>query len=240
MEKYIIAVLICCCAIWSSCNDKDQLPDIRPVVVGEYTDERDGNTYGWVRIGDLEWMTSNLKYCPKAPYYECEYYLFGLTWPLTVRSYYLDIDFEADYEEYGNFYTWEEACEVAPEGWRLPTDEDWKKLEMALGMSAKAADSEGWRGSQEAILLCQGEDGTGLAFQLSGEVADMDPWSTSLVLCFVGEYGYFWSASEVQDNGLQQPTVWYRKICTHYTTVYRGSTTMERLMRVRCCRDAGN
>lgn len=73
MKKYIIAIFACCWAIFSSCSDDDKLPNINPAATGEYTDERDGNTYGWVRIGDLEWMTSNLKYYPEAPYYECTY-----------------------------------------------------------------------------------------------------------------------------------------------------------------------
>lgn len=239
MERYIIAVFICCCAFLGSCSKEGQIVNVRPTATGEYKDERDGNTYKWVRIGDLEWMTSNLKYCFVTPYYECTYYIFGENWPVQVLSHNLDTDFEADYEEYGNFYSWEEACIAAPEGWRLPTDADWKNLEMALGMSTGMADSEGWRGDQEATLLRQGENGTGLAFQLSGEVADTDPWNTSLILSFVGEYGYFWSASEVENSGLQVPTVWFRKICAHYTTIYRGSATTERLMRVRCCRDAG-
>ena len=105
-------------------------------------------------------------------------------------------------------------------------------------MSAGEADSEGWRGDQEATFLRQGAEGTGMAFQLGGEVADAESWGQSPFLCFVGEYGYFWSASAVENNGLQTTTVWFRKICAHHTTVYRGSVTLSRLMRVRCCRDA--
>jgi len=119
MKKYIIAIFACCWAIFSSCSDDDKLPNINPAATGEYTDERDGNTYGWVRIGDLEWMTSNLKYYPEAPYYEYTYDLFGANYAVKVRSHLLDIDFAADYKEYGNFYTWEEARTLCPEGWRV-------------------------------------------------------------------------------------------------------------------------
>lgn len=238
MKKTIIALFVCCSAVFCSCNDDDKLPEIRPAQKGEFRDERDGNTYGWVRIGDLEWMTSNLKYYETAPYYECYYDLFGQSYPQSVKSYYR-VDFEADYEEYGNFYTWEEAGRVAPEGWRLPTDADWKNLEMALGMSASDADAEGWRGNREATLLRQGAEGTGMALQLAGEVANASTMSPEPFWCFVGEFGYYWSASPVEDSGLQTTVVWFRKIFADYTTVYRGSITQERLMRVRCCRDAG-
>lgn len=239
MKKYIIAMCVCCSAVLCSCSDDDKLPTVRPAEKGTYTDERDGNTYGWVRIGDLEWMTSNLKYYSWAPYYANMYDLFG-SYPDKVYSHYLDTDFEADYEMYGNFYTWEEANTVCPEGWRLPTDEDWKNLERALGMSAGEADAEGWRGHREATLLRQGEEGTGIALQLSGEVANGETYGAQKPYwCFVGEYGYYWSASEAEDTGLHVTTVWFRKIYANYTTVYRGTATLERLMRVRCCRDAG-
>ena len=41
----------------------------------------------------------------------------------------LGFDFEVDFNEHGNLYTWEEALAACPEGWRLPTDEDWQNLE---------------------------------------------------------------------------------------------------------------
>ena len=208
MKRFVISMYVCCCAVFCSCSDDDKLPDVRPAAKGEYTDVRDGNTYGWVRIGDLEWMTENLKYqVGGLPYYECTYDVFGANYPVAVRSQLINTDFEADYETYGNFYTWQEAVESCPEGWRLPTDEDWKNLEMAL--------------------------------LLGGEAASTAAWETGLFWSFVGEYGYYWSASEVKDNGLQTATVWFRKIGAHYTTVYRGAVTLQRLMRVRCCRDAG-
>ena len=39
-------------------------------------------------------------------------------------------------EKFGRLYTWKaakEACEALGNGWRLPTDEDWKKLTMHFG-----------------------------------------------------------------------------------------------------------
>ncbi len=238
MKKYLIALLVGCCAVWSSCSDENKVPDIRPVAQGEFTDERDGNTYGWIRIGDLEWMTSNLKYAEVAPYYECQYNLFDSEMKPVV-SHSLDFDFEADYEKYGNLYTWEEANTWCPEGWRLPSDEDWQKLEMELGMSKKEAGSEGWRGKQVATLLRQGEDGLGMNLFLSGCVMDTGSRGAEPFLSFVEESGYYWTSSENKESGLQNRTVWFRKIFSGYSTVCRNYTILDKLMRVRCCRDAG-
>ena len=44
-------------------------------------------------------------------------------------------------------YTYEGALKAVPEGWRLPTDDDWKKLEATLGMSVSQIGMlDEWRG----------------------------------------------------------------------------------------------
>lgn len=237
MKGYAIAILVCCCAVLGSCSKEDKLPEIRPAASGTYTDERDANTYEWIRVGNLEWMTSNLKYYETAPYYECTYNVLGVPCAVSV---YTTTNLEADYEEYGNFYTWEEAKALCPEVWRLPTDEDWKDLEMALGMSERDANAEGWRGDREATLLRQGKDGLGMNLRLAGNVSNSNRYAgagLNLWLTFVGESGYYWTATE--SDKLSTPNVWFRKIFADYETVYRGVTTLNKLMRVRCCRDAG-
>ena len=143
MKKHLIYI----CILWIvsiSCSNDDNLPNIRPSATGEYTDARDGNTYQWVRLGKQEWMASNLKY--GTLYYENEYdgpLADGYGDPRQVIAHGLGFDFEVDFNEHGNLYTWEEALAACPEGWRLPTDEDWQNLETTLGMSAVTAASKG-------------------------------------------------------------------------------------------------
>ena len=230
---------MCCWAVLCSCSDDDKLPDIRPSAQGEFTDVRDGNSYKWIRIGDLEWMTSNLKYGD--PYYERLFdgVFAGNYGPQTVTSQYGDDDLEADYDKHGNLYTWEEANTLCPDGWRLPTDEDWKNLERALGMSQADANQKGWRGNYFLTLLTQGEDGLGFNMQLSGGAWKTKEGWKYLYLWEVGEFGYFWTATENTDSLLGVQTVWYRKIFGNNESIYRGTQTLDILMRVRCCRDAG-
>ncbi len=44
--------------------------------------------------------------------------------------------------------TTEGAQGICPEGW-IPTDAEWKTMEMSLGMSQSEADGTGWRGTDE-------------------------------------------------------------------------------------------
>ena len=103
------------------------------------------NTYEWVRYAGLDWMTSNFK--EGTPYYELTYInQYGYTDDLIKDC--EDLTPE-EWDRYGNLYSYEEAKANAPEGWRLPTDEDWKKLERAMGMSQGDADATGFRGTEE-------------------------------------------------------------------------------------------
>ena len=59
--------------------------------------------------------------------------------------------------EYGYLYTYEAALAAVPEGWRLPSDDDWKKLEAALGMQqSEIAKDNAWRGINAGEYLKQG------------------------------------------------------------------------------------
>lgn len=44
----------------SSCSDDDDSPSVAPSASGVVQD-MDGNEYHWVRIGNLDWMTDNLR-----------------------------------------------------------------------------------------------------------------------------------------------------------------------------------
>jgi uncharacterized protein (TIGR02145 family) len=117
-------------------------------ISGTFTDARDGMVYPWVRIGTQNWMAKNLAYLPavSAP----------ATYSLTQPYYYVsgyqgskisDAKGTANYGTYGALYNWTAALKACPTGWHLPTDQEWKILEMNQGMSQLDADATGWRES---------------------------------------------------------------------------------------------
>ena len=75
--------------------------------------EREGEgDYYTTEAGGLTWMRNNLASTASGtPLYDCE-----------VMSYPL-----------GRFYTWDEAQTACPEGWRLPTDDEWAALGTEAG-----------------------------------------------------------------------------------------------------------
>lgn len=81
---------------------------------GSFTDARDGKVYKTVTIGKQTWMAENLAYKSA----------------MGCHSYNNN---EINVKMYGYLYDWETAKQVAPAGWHLASDGEWKKLTDFLG-----------------------------------------------------------------------------------------------------------
>lgn len=212
----------------AACSDEDKEPTVAPTDSGTITD-MDGNEYHWVRIGNLDWMTENLR-CG-TPFYE------DLDNPKWGTSYGLALDGDLEtrkkyFSLFGNYYTWQEAIDNAPEGWRLPTDEDFKALEKILGL--KNVDSEGWRDGASRLMTQEGE-GTCLAFRYGGEVCNYI-YST-IGLYHPYDYGYYWTATSTEVN--HEPAAYARMITPGRNAVNRLVVLLDKhFLSVRYVRDA--
>lgn len=131
----------------------------------------DGNVYQTVKIGNQTWMKENLK---------VTHYSDGTAIPIVEETTVWSLLGFSDKalcwynnstdsrDVYGALYTWAAAMNggtssddnpsgvqgVCPTGWHLPSDSEWKELEMFLGMSQADADlSVAWRGTDEGGKL---------------------------------------------------------------------------------------
>jgi uncharacterized protein (TIGR02145 family) len=52
-----------------------------------------------------------------------------------------------------NFHAVDNSRGLAPEGWHVPSNEEWQELEMYLGMTQEEADATLWRGTDEGGKL---------------------------------------------------------------------------------------
>jgi uncharacterized protein (TIGR02145 family) len=117
----------------------------------------DGNVYKTITIGDQVWMAENLKVTHYRNGEPIVKIIDNNEWEdSSVGSY-------CNYENndgwillYGRLYNWYAVIDsrnIAPEGWHIPSDSEWKQLEIFLGMSKPEADNMGWRGSNEGSKL---------------------------------------------------------------------------------------
>jgi uncharacterized protein (TIGR02145 family) len=129
----------------------------------------DGNIYNTVQIGTQCWMRENLK----TTHYSdgtslIDGYNAGNIWGNYFTQYWFVYNNISSYKNfYGLLYTWAAVMKgssssdanpsgvqgVCPSGWHVPSDSEWKQMEMFLGMSQSQADAEGYRGTDEGGKL---------------------------------------------------------------------------------------
>lgn len=102
----------------------------------ETVSDIEGNTYATVQIGMQLWMTENLKtstFSDGSPIPMVEDYDEWASLTLPAYSWYNN-DFQNS-ESFGALYNCYavETDKLCPEGWHIPTDEDWIVLESGLG-----------------------------------------------------------------------------------------------------------
>jgi Fibrobacter succinogenes major domain (Fib_succ_major). len=219
----LLAIMSC-----SKDNNEETAPSVKPEASGTMTDVRDGNTYHWVRYAGLDWTVENSRYntgdAGCAIYYTNQTIGQGngANDQLTLKN-------------YGYLYTFSGAKSAAPDGWRLPTDADYEKLEQALGMSADEVEGDGWRGSYQGTLMTQGKNGTGLKFLYAGfKNVNSSSYNDNLKFVWLTAYGYYWTSTS--DAGAS--VAYFRKIQFNTGQVWRHTTDMNNMLSVRFVRDA--
>jgi len=202
----------------------------------------DGNKYKTVKIGNQCWMAENLK---------SNHYADGSA---ITEAYNYDTEY-GNGLTYGYLYTWAAVMNgtgssssnpsgvqgVCPDGWHVPSDAEWRELEMTLGMTTAEANSEGYRGSHsEGRKIKETED----AF-LWTDHANRGTNSSGFSALPGGCHCYgsffslegnaaFWSSTESPNP---QTNAWYRSVISIEEEVFRGTYLKSYSLSVRCLQD---
>lgn len=137
---------------------------------------------------------------------------------------------------YGYLYSLEAAKKAIPEGWRLPSDDDWKRLEVLVGMNSQEADlMNEWRGANVGTYLLENKDGS-----FSAQVGGCRLFVAEKKYIRKDEYGYYWTSSLVNENDSIQLGI-IRSLSIFHDKVWRGTTEIGKnedfRYSVRCVKD---
>lgn len=216
-----------------------------------FLDSRDGRQYATTEIGEQIWMAENLAYMP----YVSEMKDSAGIW---VYAYDGNRKEEAktleNYLQFGCLYSWTVAMDISqeyrmkysgtsdslhqgicPEGWHLPSDSEWQKLEDFLetkpdftplesrqntgdvGKKIKATTT--WKDADENNETGFGAFAAGFRYRTG-------------FFHKQGKYAYFWTSTEYYGK-----SAYYRYLWDESPGTFRGFPSKDNGMSIRCIKD---
>ena len=216
--------------------------DTKTPVVLEYgtVTDVDGNSYKTVKIGDQWWMCENLR----VKHFQdgSSISLIGNVdqdslWANTMDPAYSVLN-DTLYGCLYNSFAVKDALKLAPTGWHIPTDEEWKTMEKSIGMSENQSNQLAWRGTNEAeLLLNKNLEG----WQTGTVPFGMDTYDFSILPAgcrlFSGETtsgftAFFWTATSTANGH-----AYYRYFDYQKKNIFRQTTYPQYGMSIRCVKD---
>lgn len=230
--KYLIVMLMAAFVI-CGCERNNSNPS-------EFTDSRDGTIYESAQIGSQIWMTENLAYLPAVnnPDDGSEdsprHYIYDY-----LNASVPEAQTTVNYQTHGVLYNWPAANEACPDGWHLPSDQEWMALEEHLGMSSSDAHSREVRtsGAVGKKLKSNGDwysngsgnNNSGLDVHPGGK---RDPDIGGSIFVMLGSYSFYWTSTP---HGM--PIAWYRGLNFNSDGVVRSDENYGYGFSVRCVKN---
>ncbi len=203
-------------------------------------DERDGQEYPTVLIGEQCWMAKNLNVGLRVDIET------GQTADGIQKFCYEDNPSHC--LDYGGLYTWDEMMQnstdqsaqgVCPDGWHIPSDGEWMALEKHLGILETDLETEAYRGYNQGGMLKSADkppwaepntlatNSTQFSALPSGMIFPVSSTSSGL-----GSYTVYWVSSPVDEA-----TAIYRMLHTDEGGIGRYAGARPNTTSVRCVRD---
>lgn len=227
------------------CKKKDES---EPALQIDSIYDIDSNVYKTVKIGKNWWMAENLKV---VHYRNGKKITSASYWDTTITGG-VYCSYDNNVNASGLLYNWYAVIDsnnIAPAGWHIATDEEWKEMEIFLGMSEADANSIGWRGTDQGNALKRiGPDGwpeprydERIRYTVWGNnKSGFDAVSGGCRLPN-GKFSrpsftnsFWWTSTEKQDTTKQ---AWYRSLDYRKPNVFRSFCDFNYGMNIRCVKD---
>lgn len=192
---------------------------------GDHVNDIEGNSYATSKIGDLCWMTENLRTSLYATGSLIAQVPDDVLWNEMRAGAWSHYQNSNSYDEsFGKLYNWHAVNnpnQLCPADWFVPTDNDWSDLINTFnGNQAKN------KGTQRIKLNAAAE--AGFYIQSGGYRLSNGAFH------FMGSIGHWWTSSDYFSS-----TGWSREIMTRKGTIRRHNYLKNNGLSVRCVSRAG-
>jgi uncharacterized protein (TIGR02145 family) len=241
MQRIVFTVTILF-VLLISCKKKDD--------VESGVRDQDGNLYETITIGSQEWMAENLKTTKLNDGTDIPNVTDDSEWSALTSSAlcWYDNNESTNKNTYGALYNWYAASsgKLCPQGWHVPTDQEWTSLENYLAANGYNYDGStgsnnyaialasvnGWTPAQETGAVGNTDfpekrNSTGFN-GLPGGVRD----ANQHIFGSIGNYGMWWTSTE--NNSTE---AWDRGLSSGYSSLGRANVLKVHGFSVRCLKD---
>ena len=191
----------------------------------------DGNVYHTVTIGTQVWLVENLKVTKYRNGDPIPNITDNTSWYNLTTGAYCNFANDTSYTNtYGVLYNWyavNDNRKIAPTGWHVPTDAEWKTLatylggENVAGGKLKETGTTHWNSPNT-----EATNETGFTALPGGCRYYHGSWG------YVGDYGFWWSTTERDASSIWRWSMYY-----HGGILRRDIDTKDLGFSVRCVRD---
>tara|TARA_R110002012_G_scaffold220143_1_gene391618 strand:- start:1919 stop:2785 length:867 start_codon:yes stop_codon:yes gene_type:complete len=214
---------------------EEPVPESTDKVTGEPRQEtvqdKDGNIYRTVKIGQQIWLAENLR---------TTRFQDGST----VNTGYIPDDDENNLATFGRLYDWHDVADernICPAGWRVASDQDWKSLEKAIGLSESKVDKEGWRGANDIAITLKAEQPNTFFKRFDQSQVNKHDFSATPAGVKLGNwyltqgmYTEFWTSSSATKKEAYARTLAYSWWNSHKGEIRRAKLKKTYMFSVRC------
>lgn len=164
--KFIFSLFLCSLSLFSMAQNKNY---------SVFVDGRDNTTYKTLEIAKQVWMWENLN--------------------IKLDSTYSYANNESNANKYGRLYSWKIATKACPQGWHLPSKQEWIQLSDFLGGDSVAGGKMKSTGVNDWLDINLGATNSssfsGLPAGYRDEKGNFD---------FLKKHAVFWSSKSADDQ----------------------------------------
>jgi len=203
----------------------------QPSINSALVQDHEGNIYRTVTIGKQIWLAENLR-------------VTKFQDGSKVNTGFIPNDDKSNLAIYGRLYDWYDVTDtrnLCPEGWRVASDEDYKALEIAIGIDKTDVDKLGWRGQDDVAITLKVKQPDTIfkrfnQLQVNKYGFSAMPAGVKLGNWYItqGMYTEFWTSTNATNSEAYARTLAYSWWNSHKGEIRRAKLNKEYMFSVRC------